>query len=77
VDARADQLDEVVTDLASCGLELVEWYGVRVFNDAVASDVAVPDDEDLAALLDAEDAAGRRDPYRWLGSQMHVIARRP
>jgi SAM-dependent methyltransferase len=77
VDARADQLDEVVTDLASCGLELVEWYGVRVFNDAVASDVAVPDDEDLAALLDAEDEAGRRDPYRWLGSQMHVIARRP
>lgn len=77
VDARADRLDEVVADLTSCGLDIVEWYGVRVFNDAVASDVAVPDDEELAMLLDAEDEAGRRDPYRWLGSQMHVVASRP
>ena len=77
VEARADLLDDVVNELASCGLGLVEWYGVRVFNDAVASDAAVPEDVDITELLDAEDQAGRRDPYRWLGSQVHVIARRP
>lgn len=76
VEARADLLDDVVVELASCGLDLVEWYGVRVFNDAVSSDAAVPEGTDFAALLDAEDQAGRRDPYRWLGSQLHVIAQR-
>ncbi|HQZ34324.1 MAG TPA: methyltransferase domain-containing protein [Ilumatobacteraceae bacterium] len=76
VEARAHTLDEVVGALQSCGLEVVDWYGVRVFNDAVASDAEVPEHEDLAALLDAEDRAGRLDPYRILGSQLHVIARR-
>ena len=77
VAARADRLDDVIADLAGCGLEPVAWYGVRVFNDAVAPDCGVPDDEDLATLLNAEDQAGRRDPYRWIASQFHVIARSP
>jgi hypothetical protein len=34
----------------------------------------VPTDENVALLLDAEDEAGRRDPYRWMASQLHVIA---
>ncbi len=76
VEARAHRLENVAAELRSCGLDVVEWYGVRVFNDAVASDAAVPENEDLAALLDAEDRAGRLDPYRSLGSQLHVIARR-
>ena len=29
-----------------------------------------------SALLDAEDIAGRRDPYRWMASQLHVVAGR-
>jgi SAM-dependent methyltransferase len=77
VAANADRLEDVIADLAACDLEPVAWYGVRVFNDAVASDCGVPDDEDLAMLLDAEDQAGRRDPYRWIASQFHVIARSP
>ena len=76
VTARADRLDDVCADLSAVGLEVVEWYGVRVFNDAVGADLRVPADEDLALLLDAEDQAGRRDPYRWMASQLHVIARR-
>lgn len=76
VEARAHTFDEVVGALQSCGLEVVEWYGLRVFNDAVASDAEVPEHEDLAALLDAEDRAGRLDPYRILGSQLHVVAQR-
>jgi SAM-dependent methyltransferase len=75
VAARADRLEDVIADLATCDLEPVAWYGVRVFNDAVAPDCKVPDDEDLAALLVAEDRAGRADPYRWIASQFHVIAR--
>lgn len=75
VTARADRLEDVVADLTSCNLELVSWYGVRVFNDAVGSDLDIPGDEDVAMLLDAEYQAGRRDPYRWLGSQIHFIAR--
>jgi S-adenosylmethionine-dependent methyltransferase len=75
VEARADVLDDVVSDLASSKLDLVEWYGVRVFTDAVAADAAVPRGIDFAQLLDAEERAGRQDPYRWLASQFHVIAR--
>lgn len=76
VDARAHRLDEVVAEVQRNALELVEWYGVRVFNDAIAADFELPDGEDLAALLDAEEQAGRTDPYRILGSQLHVISRR-
>lgn len=76
VSARADRLEEVTADLAACGFDIVDWYGVRVFNDAVAPDAAVPLAEDIAQMLDAEDRAGRQDPYRWFGSQFHVIAKR-
>jgi S-adenosylmethionine-dependent methyltransferase len=76
VEATADRLEDVTTHLGAVGLRVEAWYGVRVFNDAVSSEMDVPDDEDLAALLDAEDQAGRRDPYRWMASQFHVIARR-
>jgi len=76
VQARADRLDDVMNELAACGCEVVAWYGVRVLNDAVGSDVPPPAGDELVALLDAEDLAGRRDPYRILGSQLHVVARR-
>lgn len=52
------------------------WYGVRVFNDVVAADTPVPTDEDLDALIRVEEIAGRTDPYRWFGSQLHVVAAR-
>jgi S-adenosylmethionine-dependent methyltransferase len=74
VPATADRLEAVGRDLAAVGLRIVEWFGVRVFNDGVAAETTIPRDEDLALLFEAEDRAGRRDPYRWLGSQLHVIA---
>jgi S-adenosylmethionine-dependent methyltransferase len=74
VSARADRLEDVQTDLAAVGLEIVEWFGVRVFNDALPPDIEPPTGDDLSKLLDAEYEAGRRDPYRWMASQMHVIA---
>lgn len=58
VDARADLLDDVVADLTACGMTMVTWYGVRVFNDAVASTAEIPDSENVADLLAAEEQAG-------------------
>jgi S-adenosylmethionine-dependent methyltransferase len=74
VEARADRLDVVERDLAATGLSVEAWYGVRVLNDAIPSDAVPPATHDLSLLLDAEEQAGCRDPYRWLASQLHVIA---
>lgn len=76
VSARADRLDEITADLESAGLVLVDWYGVRVLNDAEPVDAQPPPPDALAVLLDVEDRAGREDPYRWFGSQLHLVARR-
>ena len=75
VRARAHDLDDMTALLERLGLEVEAWYGVRVFTDPAPSDAPPPDDG-LATLLEAEFEAGRRDPYRRLGSQLHVIARR-
>ncbi len=72
--ARADRIEEIEATLASAGLRSVAWYGVRVFTDAIAVDAAPPDPETLALLLDAEEQAGATEPYKWIASQLHVIA---
>jgi S-adenosylmethionine-dependent methyltransferase len=74
VTARADRREDVTRELTEVGLTVVDWYGIRVFNDAVDAETAVPDDEELALMLEAEDRAGRRDPYRSMASQIHVVA---
>lgn len=60
---------------ADLGLTLQAWYGVRVFTDGVGPG-ATPEDTDLERCVEAEEEAGRRDPYRRLASQLHVVARR-
>jgi S-adenosylmethionine-dependent methyltransferase len=72
--ARADLIDDVASELDAVGMTIIEWYGVRVFNDDIAPEAAPPTGHELDRLLDAEDMASRRDPYRWLGSQMHLVA---
>jgi S-adenosylmethionine-dependent methyltransferase len=74
VTARSDRLSDVEHDLRSAGMTPMEWFGVRVFNDAVPHGSPLPADEDLNALLDAEEMAGRRDPYRWFGSLIHHVS---
>ncbi len=76
VAARADRLEDVEQDLAAAGLDLLAWYGVRVLNEAIPVAEQPPPGDELRLLLDAEDRAGRTDPYRWLASQLHVIAGR-
>lgn len=78
VDARADDIDETVAALAEHGLAAEAVYGVRLVTDGVDVNTPVPADPDeLAALLDAEDALCRTDPYRRVATLFHVIARRP
>lgn len=71
---RADRIGDVETALDSAGLRLVSWAGVRVFNDATDPETVPPPAEELALLLDTEELAGTTDPYRWMASQLHVIA---
>ena len=73
--ARAHRIEEIEAGLASAGLRAVAWYGVRVFTDAEPVDTPPPDPTTLARLLSAEEAAGASDPYRWIASQVHVIAK--
>ena len=71
--ARADTPEEVVAACAAAGADVEAWYGVRLFTDHW-DDVAPPDD--LDRLIDVEEEAGRRDPYRRVTSLTHVVARR-
>jgi 2-polyprenyl-3-methyl-5-hydroxy-6-metoxy-1,4-benzoquinol methylase len=72
--ARAHRTDEIEGALTSAGLRPVAWYGVRVLTDAVPVDAPPPDPDSLALLLDAEEQAGATEPYKWMASQLHVIA---
>jgi S-adenosylmethionine-dependent methyltransferase len=75
--ARADRLEELASFVAGRRMHVEAWYGVRVLTDSVPVDERVPDDpEELAALLDAEERVGRTDPYRRLGTLLHIIGRR-
>jgi S-adenosylmethionine-dependent methyltransferase len=73
VPAKADRIEEVSGALGDVGLTIAKWYGVRIFNDALPVDAQVPDDDELSLILSAEERAGSVDPYRWMGSQIHVI----
>lgn len=73
-DARAHTLDDVTAWCEDAGLQVERWYGVRVLTDGASVD-EMPDPETLGDCIAAELEAGRRDPYRRLGSQIHVVAR--
>jgi S-adenosylmethionine-dependent methyltransferase len=75
--ARADNLDTLTTLATACGLQLENWYGVRIAVDPDELDPAPPSDpRQLAALLDVEERLGATDPYRQLGQLAHLIMRK-
>jgi S-adenosylmethionine-dependent methyltransferase len=74
VDARADRLEDLSAALARRRMPVAQWYGVRVFTDAAASDAPLPDDATLDAILRSEEQAGRTDPYRHVAALLHLIA---
>jgi S-adenosylmethionine-dependent methyltransferase len=47
---------------------------VRVFTDTAASGAPLPDKATLDAIIQAEERAGRTDPYRHVAALLHVIA---
>lgn len=75
VHARAHRVEDVASLLSTHGLVVDAWYGVRIFTDASPADEAV-DESTFESMVQAEEEAGRRDPYRQLAAQIHVIARR-
>ncbi len=75
VEARAERLDDIAGYLTKRDLTIDAWYGVRVFTDPASGDERVVDGEDFEDLIQAEQLAGSRDPYRQLASQIHLIAR--
>jgi S-adenosylmethionine-dependent methyltransferase len=76
VHARADRLADLTAALASRGLRVREWYGVRVLTDVLASDAPLPDEPTLEAMVRCEERAGRTDPYRQVAALLHIIAGR-
>lgn len=74
---RADRRDDLARTLAELHVPLHDWYGVRVFTDNAPDSAPLPPPQQLAALLDAEELAGRHDPYRGVGAMLHLIGRKP
>ena len=72
-DVRADDPDDVAEAFRDAGVEPTAWYGVRLFTDHWG-DVDPPDE--LDGVMEAEDQAGRRDPYRRVAALTHTIGRR-
>jgi SAM-dependent methyltransferase len=70
---RADRREPLAAALAGIGVPLRAWYGVRVFTDTAGDDARPPRDPDaLRLLLDAEERAGRTDPYRAVAALLHL-----
>ncbi|TXS09652.1 methyltransferase domain-containing protein [Streptomyces sp. wa22] len=69
---RADRLEVLRATLAGIAAPLHTWYGVRVFTDNVSNEAELPGPEELARVFDAEDRAGRTDPYRGVAALLHL-----
>jgi hypothetical protein len=73
IDTRTDTIPELSKKLKRHGIELEQWYGVRVFTDHLDDR---PPGPDLPEVLEAEWEAGRRDPYRGVARLVHLIGRK-
>ncbi|MDI3422743.1 class I SAM-dependent methyltransferase [Streptomyces luteolus] len=72
LEVRADRRAALTSTLAGIGAPLHAWYGVRVFTDTAPDDAELPPEAELAALLAAEERAGRTDPYRSVAALTHL-----
>jgi len=72
---RADRLHDLIEACERLGMFVDAWYGVRLFTDHWETEQSTTP-IDMAQILDAEEAAGERDPYRMLAALTHVIATR-
>jgi SAM-dependent methyltransferase len=74
--AHAQDFEALVALGARHGLELEQWYGVRIAVDTEELDPPPPSDpEELAVLLEVEDYLASTDPFRQLGQLAHLVLR--
>ncbi len=71
VPAHAHTPEQIDALTAPLGWRRRQWYGVRVFTDHHGE--TPPPEDGLADLLDAEEEAGRRDPYRQVAALLHLV----
>ena len=75
--AHAQDFQSLLTLTAEHGLELEDWYGIRIAVDSAELDPPPPSDPDeLIALLEVEDYLASTDPFRQLGQLAHLLLRR-
>jgi S-adenosylmethionine-dependent methyltransferase len=61
---------DVLAWLAQNGLDTVQVTGIRCLNDYLFPGVKIDPD----TLLELERELGQREPYKWLGRYIHVVA---
>ncbi len=71
---QADTPEKVISECETQGLDLVAWYGIRLFTDHWQTGEV---SNDIETLIEAERQAGERDPYRRLAALTHVLATKP
>jgi S-adenosylmethionine-dependent methyltransferase len=71
VPAHAHTPRQIDAQLEPLGWRRQRWYGVRVFTDHHGE--TPPPADGLPELLDAEEEAGRRDPYRQVAALLHLV----
>jgi SAM-dependent methyltransferase len=67
---RGDTVEGLAALFEGAGIEVVRWYGVRVFTDHLGDH---PPDSKLPDILELEWEAGRRYPYRPVARLIHVV----
>lgn len=70
---RGDDPSHVRAVLAAEGAEPLAWYGIRTFTDHLGDE---PLSVDVDEVVEAEWAAGARDPYRQVARLIHLVHRR-
>lgn len=70
---RGDKIDSLRDSFNRHRLELVAWYGIRVFTDHLAKE---PPGDDSALAVEAEWRAGKTDPYKRVARLLHLIGKR-
>jgi S-adenosylmethionine-dependent methyltransferase len=73
VATRGDTLEDVTSWFNESGIDLLAWYGVRLFTDGW---ISPRDGETTDDLMAAEVEASRRDPYRQMSRLFHVLGTR-
>ena len=71
VDTRADTIEGLTDMFAEAGIDLVDWYGVRLFTDGWTPDRPAEDPEETVLRVELE--ASRRDPYRSMSRMFHFV----